>query len=143
MSNTKTIKESATYKFSAYLGSNNKKNSLKAFSKRISCSTLIEIIVAMLLANILFFFSFSIVLNALGGNNLVKEYKSQLLANSYITKEVESKNFENKSIEWESVRLEKQVISITNNPGLSKMTIIIKDKTGKQLAESKCFIRNE
>lgn len=143
MGDTKTIQESATFKFPAYLGSARKKISLKYFTKRISSSTLIEIIVAILLANIVFFFTFSIILNALGGNNLIKEYKSQLLANSYITKEIESRNFENKSIEWESVRLEKQVISIINNPGLSIITITITDKTGRQLAETKCFVRNE
>nr|WP_321355535.1 hypothetical protein [uncultured Draconibacterium sp.] len=115
----------------------------KKINRRISCSTLLEIIVALLLANIVFFFSFSIILNSLSGNFMIREYKAHLKAYSFLTEEVLEKNFESKVIEFSNLNLQKEVQSVENEPGLLLFDIYVTDRTGKELVDLKCFIRNE
>lgn len=111
-------------------------------SKRIVGSTLLEVIVAMLIANIVFLFSISIVMNTLAGNPMIKKYKSQLITNSYVANEFVNKDSENITIEWDSATLKKEVLPMGNKPGLSIIIVTITDKNGRQLAKSRSIIRN-
>jgi len=116
---------------------------MKTGKKKIVSSTLIELIVAMLIANIVFFFSFSIIMNSLSGNKMMKEYKAQILVSNYICKEKINKNFDNEVVELEEMSIYKIIEPDRSVFNLYKMTVQVIDKNGILLSESKCYISNE
>ncbi|MDX8341691.1 hypothetical protein SLH46_21005 [Draconibacterium sp. IB214405] len=116
---------------------------INSFNGRISCSTLLETIVSLLLANIVFFFAFTIILNSMSGNFMIREYKAHLKAYSFLTQEMLERNFEDKAIELNNLNLQKKVISVENEPGLLQFEIKVTDRTGKEILVLKNYIRHE
>ena len=114
-----------------------KRNKLKG-------STLIEIVVAMLIASIVFFFCFSIIVKALSGNKMLKEYKGELLVSTAQLKAIKSKVRTNEEVSFsDGLKLSRTIVPDNSIPGLYRMTILLIDEKGTVIAESKSYLRDE
>ena len=111
--------------------------------RRLKSSTLIEIIVAMIIANIVFFFCFSIIMGALSGNKMMKEFKAETVGSNFIVGEKIRRKLKDESFEYGDLTLIKTVEPDENVVNLYRLTIQVTDIDGRILSETKCFVCNE
>ena len=116
---------------------------MKQVKHRMVSSTLLEVVVAMIIVNIVFFMCFTIILNALGTNKMMNKNHWQLMSNNILQEVISEKNLESKTIEKKKVIINKKIEPLEMTANLYKITIVITDKKRNVLAESKCISRDE
>jgi len=116
---------------------------MKRTRRRLKSSTLIEVIVAMLIANIVFFFCFAITMEALNGNKMMKEFKAETIGYNFMVRESANQQLKDETFEYADMILVKAVEPDPQAANIYRMTVQVADKSGRILSESKCLICNE
>ena len=116
---------------------------MKDVKHRMASSTLLEVVVAMIIVNIVFFMCFSIILNVLGTNRMINKNHWQLMSNNILQEAISEKSLGSKTVESEKVIINKKIEQLEITANLYNVTVVITDKKGHVLAESKCIRRDE
>ena len=116
---------------------------MRRINRRIKSSTLVEVIVAALIANIVFFFCFSITMEALNGNKMMREFKAETVGYNFLVREAITRQFKDEAFESGDMTLIKKVEPDQRVANLYRITVQVANKSGKILSESKCIIFNE
>jgi Tfp pilus assembly protein PilE len=109
-------------------------------SNQVKASTLLEVIIAMVIILVVFVIATGIYTNVIRSSPSVKAQQAKALAVSLIEESISEKDWTDKSIEKDSIRLNKTVIPYEGYADLLLITVTATEH-GKTVGQSKQIIK--